>query len=82
VLVWALAKMDYPGQDWRQHQGLLESLLAKFSKRLSAEEEGNQAMAALKDLQPLLQVVQRQTNEQVRAKLSRRLEITMQQLAP
>jgi hypothetical protein len=82
VLLWALAKVDYPGQDWRQHQSLLESLLAKFTKRLPTEEEANRAMAALKGLQPLLQAVQRQTNEQVRAKLSRRLEITMQQLAP
>jgi hypothetical protein len=82
VQLWALAKVDYPGQDWRQHQGLLESLLARFTQRLSAEEEAKRAMAALKGLQPLLQGVQRQTNEHVRAKLSRRLEVTMQQLAP
>jgi putative zinc finger protein len=82
VLLWALAKMDYPGQDWRPHQSLLESLLAKFTKRLSAEEEANRAIGVLKDLQPLMEVVQRQANEQVRTDLSRRLEITMQQLAP
>jgi hypothetical protein len=82
VLLWALAKMDYPEQDWRQHQGLLESLLAKFTKRLPTEEEANRAMAALKSIQPLLEVVQRQADEPARAEFSRRLEITMQQLAP
>jgi hypothetical protein len=82
VLLWALANMDYPGQDWRQHQGTLERLLTNLTKRLPTEEEGNRAIAALKSIQPLLEVVQRQANEQVRAELSRGLEITMQQLAP
>jgi hypothetical protein len=82
VLVWALAKAEQSAQDWRQHQLILDRLLANLKQRMSVEEEAKRAVAALERIQALLVAVQRQANEQVRAKLSRGLEITMQQLAP
>jgi hypothetical protein len=49
---------------------------------MPVEEEAKRAVAALERIQALLVAVQRQANEQVRAELSRGLEITMQQLVP
>jgi hypothetical protein len=56
--------------------------LAEKGDPLPLEEEAKRAVAALERIQALLVAVQRQANEQVRAELSRGLEITMQQLAP
>jgi hypothetical protein len=69
-------------QDWHQHQFILDRLLANLKQRMPVEEEAKRAVAALERIQALLVAVQRQANEQVRAELSRGLEITMQQLAP
>jgi hypothetical protein len=82
VLVWALAKAEQNVQDWRPHQLILDRLLANLKQRLPLEEEAKRAVAALERIQALLVAVQRQANEQVRAELSRGLEITMQQLVP
>jgi hypothetical protein len=82
VLTWTLTKAEQNIQDWRPHQLILDRLLANLKKRPSMEEEAKRAVAALERIQALLVAVQRQANEQVRAKLSRRLEIIMQQLAP
>jgi hypothetical protein len=56
--------------------------LAEKGDPLPLEEEAKRAVAALERIQALLVAVQRQANEQVRAKLSRGLKITMQQLVP
>jgi hypothetical protein len=82
VLVWALAKAEQSAQDWRQHQLILDRLLANLKQRLPMEEEAKRAVAALERLQALLVTIERQANEQTRADLSRGLEITMQQLSP
>jgi hypothetical protein len=81
VLVWALAQVEGV-QDWREHERLLERLLAHLRKRVSLEEEAQRAVAALERLQALLVALEQEINEQTRAELSRGVEKTLQQLSP
>jgi hypothetical protein len=81
VLVWALAQVEGV-QDWREHERLLERLLAHLRKRVSLEEEAQRAVAALERLQALLVALEQEINEQTCAELSRGLEKTLQQLSP
>ncbi len=81
MLVWALAQVEGV-QDWREHERLLERLLANLKKRVPAEEEAKQAVAALERIHALLVALEHETNEQTRTDLRRGLEITLQQLSP
>jgi hypothetical protein len=81
VLVWALAQIEGV-QDWREHERLLERLLAHLRERVSLEAEAKRAVAAFERIHALLVDLEHEANEQTRAELSRGLEITLQQLSP
>lgn len=81
VLAWALAKIEGI-QDWREHERLLERLLAHLKERVSLEEEAKRAVAALERIHALLVALERGANGRTRANLSRGLEKTLQQLSP
>ena len=81
MLVWALAQVEGV-QDWREHERLLERLLAHLRERVSLEAEAKRAVAALERLQALLVTLEQEISEQTRANLSRGIEITLQQLSP
>jgi hypothetical protein len=81
VLVWALAQVEGV-QDWREHERLLERLLARLKKRVPAEEEAKRAVAALERIHALLVALEHGANEQTRTDLRRGLEISLQQLSP
>jgi hypothetical protein len=81
VLVWALAQVE-GAQDWREHERLLERLLAHLKERVSLEVEAKRAVAALERIHALLVALEQEANERTRANLRRRLEKTMQQLSP
>ena len=81
VLVWALAQVEGV-QDWREHERLLERLLAHLIKRVSLEAEAKRAVAAFERIHALLVALEHDANEQTRAEFSRGLEKTLQQLSP
>jgi hypothetical protein len=81
VLVWALAQIEGV-QDWREHERLLERLLAHLRERVSLEAEAKRAVAAFERIHALLVNLEHEASEQTRADLRRGLEITLQQLSP
>jgi hypothetical protein len=81
VLVWALAQVESV-QDWREHERLLDRLLANLKERLPLEAEAKRAVTALERIHALLVALEHEANERTRANLRRGLEKTLQQLSP
>ena len=63
VLVWALAKAEQNVQDWREHERLLERLLAHLRERVSLEAEAKRAVAAFERIHALLVDLEHETND-------------------
>jgi hypothetical protein len=62
VLVWALAQVEGV-QDWREHERLLERLLAHLRERVSLEAEAKRAVAAFERIHALLVALEHEANE-------------------
>ena len=83
VLLWALVTTKLATEeDWGQQRDMLESLVSRFEKRPSTEPEAARVIAALANIKPLLKSMDTNSDDRMRVKLRRQLEIMMQQVAP
>jgi hypothetical protein len=82
VLLWAEAKAEQGTQDWARQERIFEALLVNFRNRPPTEVKANQAVAALRRIEPLLQAIRQQADHRTYAALTRASMIAIQQLAP
>lgn len=80
VLLWTLTQSVQSTGDWSAQLELLKILRSQLGERGAEEPVAQWEIELLASLEPLLVSLARQENDAERARLSRRLEVLMQQL--